>query len=96
MSWPLRILRWVYCGVIAWSAAQSFLDAQRIHDTHALILSAAEMIAIAAFLFKSLEIPALAVLLAVFAIAGILHTSADELPLRFLFFAAAAVRFRSF
>jgi hypothetical protein len=90
MTWPLRILRWTYCAFIAWSSFQTFLEARANHHSHAFILSIAELAAIAAFLFKAFEIPALAVLLAVFAIAGIISSLEGDFPIRFLFYATTA------
>jgi hypothetical protein len=90
MTWPLRALRWIYCAFIAWSSVQTFIEARRVYDTHALLLSLAELAAIVAFLFRALEIPALVILIAVFAIAATMTSLAGELPLRFLFFGATA------
>ena len=90
MSWPLRGLRWLYCALIAWSSVQTFVEARRVYDTHALLLSVAELAAIVAFLFRTLEIPALVILLSVFAVAATMPSLAGELPLRFLYFGATA------
>jgi hypothetical protein len=65
--WPARILRWTYCAIVAWAAARAFSAAS---DQHMQILAVAEFVAAAAFLFRSLEIPALVVLIAAFAIHG--------------------------
>jgi hypothetical protein len=90
LSWPLRILRWTYCAFIASSAAQTLIEASRHSDPHAIVLSITELIAIVAFLFRALEIPALAVLIAVFAVASAMSSFAGDLPMRFLFFGTTA------
>lgn len=90
MTWALRALRWSYCVFIAWLSLQTLLSAHSEHDLHALILSSAELLAIAAFLFESIERPAAMVLIAVYTIAAIATTFAGQMPIRFIYFAVTA------
>jgi hypothetical protein len=91
MRWSLLALRWSFCAYIAWSSLQTFTDARTGHDLHALVLSGAELIAIAAFLFERLALPACMALVAIFAIAAVTTALEGQIPLRFLYFAATAV-----
>ena len=91
MRWSLRALRWSFCAYIAWSSLQTFAGARTGHDLHALLLSGAELLAIAAFLFEWSALPACIALVAIFAIAAVLTALEGQTPLRFLYFAATAV-----
>lgn len=91
MRWSLRALRWSFCAYIAWASLQTFMGARTGHDLHALVLSGAELLAIAAFLFERSALPACMALVAIFAIAAVLTTLEGQTPLRFLYFAATAV-----
>ncbi|HEY2050803.1 MAG TPA: hypothetical protein VGH03_15800 [Caulobacteraceae bacterium] len=94
MTWSLRALRWSFCAYIAWSSLQTFAGARTGHaalHAHALLLSGAELLAIAAFLFERSALPACVALVAIFAIAAVLTALAGQTPLRFLYFAATAV-----
>ena len=84
-------LRWTYCAFIAWSSVQTFLQARGGHSPHALILSVAELAAIAAFLVPAFDLAACTVLLIVYAIAAALTLAQGEMPLRFFYFAMTAV-----
>lgn len=90
MTWALRALRWSYCAFIAWAGLQTFLSAHLEHDLHALLLSSVELLAIAAFLFESIEWPAAVTLIAVYTIAAIATTFAGQMPIRFVYFAVTA------
>jgi hypothetical protein len=87
----LRLLRWVYCGFIAWSSARTYLEARTAHDLHPALLAGAEFVAIAAFLFRRLEIPARAVLVLIYAIAAVLVSLQGNVPIRFLDYGATAI-----
>lgn len=90
MTWALRALRWSYCAFIVWASLQTFLSAHAEHDLHALILSSVELLAIAAFLFESIEWPAAIVLIAVYTIAAIATMFAGQMPIRFVYFGVTA------
>ena len=90
MIWPLRMFRWIYCSFIAWSSAQTYLAARVTHDLHAMLLAGAELVAIAAFLFRRLEFPACAALVFIFAVAAVLVSLQGGVPMRFLYFGATA------
>jgi hypothetical protein len=85
-NWTARALRWTYCAIVAWAAAQAF---SATSDQHMQILAVAEFIAAAAFLFRSLELPALVVLITAFAINGA-SSGQGDIRLEQFFLGAAA------
>jgi uncharacterized membrane protein YphA (DoxX/SURF4 family) len=87
----LRGLQWCFCAFIAWASVGTLLDAWPERDLHAILLSGFELIAVVAFLFDRLAMPACAVLCMVFAVAAIITALAGHVPLRFLYFAATAI-----
>jgi len=88
----LRLLRLSYCAYIAWASLRTLFEANVHRDVPALVLSAVELAAIAAFLFACLEMVACAVLLAVYAVAAAMTLVAQQdLPFRFIYFAMTAI-----
>jgi hypothetical protein len=91
MKGALRALHWSFCAYIAWASLQTFAQARTGHDLHAIILSAAELLAIAAFLFARLALPACMALVAIFGLAAVITALQGQAPVRFLYFAATAI-----
>lgn len=97
-AWMLRGLRWSYCVFIAAASIATAESAVHGHggDSHGppLILALASIETIAAFALaiEPIELPAWGVLLAVYAIAGVVSVvSADWIAVsRFIFYAATA------
>jgi hypothetical protein len=96
--WTLRGLRWSYCAFIAGASSIAMRSAMQGHGegSHGaqmiLALAATETIAALALLLEPVELIACAVLLIVYAIAGVLSIlSADWLAvLRFIFYGVTA------
>lgn len=91
MTRGLRALNWSFCAYLGWSSWATLAQAAVARDLHALILSGAELLAVAVFLFERWMVPACIVLVSVFAIAAVLTSLQGQSPLRFLYFAATAV-----
>ncbi|GEM_PF-2226700 len=94
-SWALRGLRWSYAAYIASASVQTFFGAWagrgHGHDTHiVLAISGVEIAGIGCFLFEKAEIVGVVLLLAVYALAGLLSIAHGEVPLRFVYYAATA------
>jgi hypothetical protein len=88
--WALRILRWTFCGFIAWASAQTLRAGIAEHDIHAQLLAGIELPTIAAFAWPRLDLIAGAALLVIFVAASLITVAGGELPLHLVFYGVVA------